>query len=108
MKKILALVLVMMLAAMGLSACSTRTTTTTQATEAPAATDEPAAMTATEAPAQEPAANALSILGGRFARAERVEIPDRDWDHRLCWIEKTAPTPDKYPRKAGKPEKSPL
>ena len=54
------------------------------------------------------AANALSLLGGRFARAERADIPDRDWDHRLCWIEKTAPTPDKYPRKAGKPEKKPL
>ena len=54
------------------------------------------------------ATNALSILGGRFARAARAEIPGRDWDHRLCWIEKAAPTPEKYPRKAGKPEKSPL
>ena len=54
------------------------------------------------------AANALSVLGGRFARAERADIPGRDWDHRLCWIEKIAPTPDKYPRKAGKPEKNPL
>ena len=54
------------------------------------------------------AANALSLLGGQFARAERVDIPSRDWDHRLCWIEKAAPTPDKYPRKAGKPEKNPL
>ena len=54
------------------------------------------------------AANALSVLGGRVARTERAEIPNRDWDHRLCWIEKAAPTPDKYPRKAGKPEKNPL
>ena len=54
------------------------------------------------------AQNALTLLGGRYARAERAEIPGRDWDHRLCWIEKTAPTPDKYPRKAGKPEKTPL
>ena len=54
------------------------------------------------------AANALSLLGGRFAREECADIPGRDWDHRLCWIEKIAPTPDKYPRKAGKPEKSPL
>ena len=52
--------------------------------------------------------NALSVLGGRHARTERAEIPGRDWDHRLCWIEKAAPTPDKYPRKAGKPEKNPL
>ena len=54
------------------------------------------------------AERALCVLGGRFARAERADIPGRDWDHRLCWIEKAAPTPDKYPRKAGKPEKSPL
>ena len=54
------------------------------------------------------AANALSILGGRFARAGRAEIPGRDWDHRLCWIEKVESTPEKYPRKAGKPEKKPL
>ena len=54
------------------------------------------------------AANAFAILGGSFARAERAEIPGRDWDHRLCWIEKTQSTPDKYPRKAGKPEKKPL
>ena len=54
------------------------------------------------------AENALSILGGRHVRSERFDIPGRDWDHRLCWIEKIAPTPDKYPRKAGKPEKKPL
>ena len=54
------------------------------------------------------AANALSILGGQISRTERADIPGRDWDHRLCWIKKTAPTPDKYPRKAGKPEKNPL
>ena len=54
------------------------------------------------------ASNALSILGGRFVRAERAEIPGRDWDHRLCWIEKVESTPDQYPRKAGKPEKKPL
>ena len=54
------------------------------------------------------AAAALSILGGRAVRTERAEIPGREWDHRLCWIEKIAPTPDKYPRKAGKPEKNPL
>ena len=41
MKKIIALAMVMMLAVIGLSACSTKTTTTTQATEAPVATAEP-------------------------------------------------------------------
>ena len=51
---------------------------------------------------------ALETLGGRFARAEAVSIPGRNWNHCLAWIEKTAPTPEKYPRKSGKPEKSPL
>ena len=54
------------------------------------------------------AEGALGILGGRFIRVERADIPGRDWDHRLCWIEKVESTPDKYPRKAGKPEKNPL
>ena len=54
------------------------------------------------------ASNALQILGGRFMRTEAAPIPGRDWDHRLLWIEKAASTPEKYPRRAGKPEKSPL
>ena len=54
------------------------------------------------------AENALSILGGKFIRSEAVSIPGRDWDHRIAWIEKIAPTLAKYPRKAGKPEKAPL
>lgn len=54
------------------------------------------------------AGNALNALGGRFERAETVEIPGRDWEHRLCWILKTQPTPARYPRRAGKPEKAPL
>lgn len=54
------------------------------------------------------AENALNLLGGTFDHAEQIEIPGRDWDHRLAYILKTAPTPDKYPRKAGKPEKKPL
>ena len=54
------------------------------------------------------AENALSVLGGRFLRSDALPIPGRDWDHRAAWIEKLAPTPDKYPRKAGKPEKKPL
>lgn len=54
------------------------------------------------------AEKALSILGGKFIRGEQVSIPGRDWDHRIAWIEKTASTPAKYPRKAGKPEKNPL
>lgn len=54
------------------------------------------------------AAYALEVLGGAFERAETLVIPGRDWDHRCAWIKKTQSTPDRYPRKAGQPEKKPL
>ena len=54
------------------------------------------------------AAYAFEVLGGKYERAESAVIPGRDWDHRIAWILKTASTPEKYPRKAGKPEKNPL
>lgn len=54
------------------------------------------------------AARALDVLGARFHHAEHLILPDRDWDHRAAWIEKIASTPDKYPRRAGVPEKKPL
>jgi len=54
------------------------------------------------------AAYALEVLGGEKMRVERLTIPGRDWDHRCAWIRKVQPTPEKYPRKAGQPEKKPL
>ena len=54
------------------------------------------------------AENALSLLGGGISRVQSLPIPGRDWDHRAVWIKKTAPTPDKYPRRAGAAEKRPL
>ena len=54
------------------------------------------------------AENALQILGGKIEKIGDANIPDRDWNHKLCWIAKIAPTPKQYPRKAGKPEKNPL
>lgn len=56
----------------------------------------------------EQAANALALLGGATARVLPVDIPGRDWEHTLVVLEKTSPTPDKYPRRAGIPEKRPL
>lgn len=56
----------------------------------------------------EEAAYALEVLGGRVERVESAEIPGRDWSHNLAYVEKIAPTPGKYPRKAGTPEKKPL
>ncbi len=54
------------------------------------------------------AENALATLGGRLERVQPLPMPGRDWDHRAAWIAKVAPTPDKYPRRAGMAEKRPL
>ena len=54
------------------------------------------------------AKNALAQLGGRLEQVRPLPIPDRDWDHRAAWIRKAAPTPAKYPRRAGAVEKKPL
>lgn len=54
------------------------------------------------------AARAMEELCGCLDQVDRVEIPGRDWDHRICRIRKLAATPAKYPRKAGRAEKSPL
>ncbi len=54
------------------------------------------------------AGSALDLLGGRLDRVQPLVIPGRDWDHRAAWIAKAAPTPEKYPRRAGVAEKKPL
>ena len=54
------------------------------------------------------AQGAMTLLGGELRRVQPLTIPGRDWDHRAAWIEKTAPTPEKYPRRAGMVEKRPL
>ena len=54
------------------------------------------------------AQNALALLGGQIERVQPLPMPGRDWDHRAAWIGKVAPTPDKYPRKAGMAEKRPM
>ena len=53
-------------------------------------------------------ANAIALLGGEVERTVALPIPGRDWDHRAAWIRKAAPTPGKYPRRAGMPEKRPI
>ena len=53
-------------------------------------------------------AGAVALLGGGPARVVALPIPGRDWDHRAAWIDKIAPSPDRYPRRAGMPEKKPL
>ena len=56
----------------------------------------------------EQAQNALSLLGGEIEGVQPLVIPGRDWNHRAAWIAKTAPTPERYPRRAGAAEKRPL
>ena len=56
----------------------------------------------------EAAGAALSALGGRCLEIDEARVPGRDWAHTLVILEKTAPTPEKYPRRAGIPEKRPL
>lgn len=54
------------------------------------------------------AEEALRLLGGEPAPSLTLVIPGRDWDHRAARIRKVAPTPERYPRRAGQIQKRPL
>lgn len=54
------------------------------------------------------AEGALAKLGGKVAEVIDVTIPYTELSHKLIFIEKVAPTPKAYPRKAGKISKNPL
>ncbi len=54
------------------------------------------------------AENSLKILGGEITDVKSFTLPDSDITRTLINIKKTCPTPDKYPRKAGLPNKKPL
>ncbi len=54
------------------------------------------------------AARAIDLLGGRFNRVERVDLPGIDVPHYLVIIDKVANTPTSYPRKPGTPTRKPL
>ena len=56
----------------------------------------------------EGAGRAISLLGGRAAWAKDYLIPGTDIQHRLICIEKTSPTPKKYPRRFAQIKKQPL
>lgn len=51
---------------------------------------------------------ALKKLCAQPIEAHSITIPNRDWDHRLMMIRKTAPTPKFFPRKAGEAGRNPL
>lgn len=52
--------------------------------------------------------NAIDILGGEVCDINEFTLPGSDITRILINIKKTRPTPDKYPRKAGLPNKKPL
>lgn len=54
------------------------------------------------------AENAIKTLGGEIADVNTFTLPGSDITRTLINIKKTCPTPDKYPRKAGLPNKKPL
>jgi 16S rRNA (guanine527-N7)-methyltransferase len=51
---------------------------------------------------------AVEMLGGRLAKVEKIELERIDDERYLVVIDKVNPTPVKYPRRPGMPEKRPL
>lgn len=51
---------------------------------------------------------AADLLGLIFVEKIDVELPDTDLKHNILVFKKVNKTPDKYPRKAGKPLKNPI
>ncbi len=56
----------------------------------------------------EEAGKALALLGGVVKEVKMVQLPFTDIQHSIVVIQKVEATPGKYPRKAGKPTKTPL
>ncbi|MET1248391.1 MULTISPECIES: 16S rRNA (guanine(527)-N(7))-methyltransferase RsmG [Sporolactobacillus] len=56
----------------------------------------------------EQARDAIAQLGGKLIRTISLDLPENSGKRSLVRIDKTAPTPRKYPRKPGVPMKNPL
>ena len=54
------------------------------------------------------ARGAARLLGGRIHDVEAPDALDEQSSTRIVVVDKVAPTPDKYPRRAGMPRKNPL
>ena len=50
----------------------------------------------------------MDVLGVEFIEKINIELPESDLNHNILVFKKVKNTPDKYPRKAGKPVKSPI
>ena len=51
---------------------------------------------------------AMDILGLEFVEKIDIELPNEELKHNILVFKKIKNTPEKYPRKAGKPAKSPI
>ena len=51
---------------------------------------------------------AIEELGGKLENVEQIQLPDSDIMRNIIVINKIKNTPEKYPRKAGKPLKQPI
>lgn len=54
------------------------------------------------------AEKAISILGGTLRKVEHFQLPFDPMERHIILIEKIGHTPSQYPRKSGKPTKSPI
>lgn len=52
--------------------------------------------------------NAIATLGGKFVEDIQFDLPSGAGERHILRIEKPKETPNKYPRKPGKPAKNPL
>lgn len=51
---------------------------------------------------------AIDVLGGRIDKINKVILPEFNLERNIIVIKKVKPTPKKYPRKPGTPQKSPI
>lgn len=56
----------------------------------------------------EEAKKAIEIMGLEFVEKIDVKLPEFDLSHNILVFKKIKNTPEKYPRKAGKPSKNPI
>lgn len=52
--------------------------------------------------------SAMEVLGLEFVEKIDIELPETNLKHNILVFKKVKNTPEKYPRKAGKPAKSPI
>lgn len=56
----------------------------------------------------ESAQNAITLLGGKIVKVNKIYLPNSEIERNIIIIQKEKNTPYQYPRKAGMPSKQPL